>query len=167
LRTDKTRRDRHLARPPSTVTVGPKKRARKPPRRKRCRESFELLRRRRIAFDPHVAKRPKRYGKLTVLPAKMNPDLGWARTLKRTGAGNFMVFGEPDSRSKTTPDRSSPDSKGVTCTTRPTGPIRSAPPTISPAGSSTPITMVRASSSAPTAYFRGSGGPPTKTQTER
>jgi len=28
-----------------------------------------------FAFDPHVAEEAKRYGKLTVLPAKMNPDL--------------------------------------------------------------------------------------------
>ena len=36
--------------------------------------------------------------KLTVLPAKMNPDLAMGdELLKKTGAGNlFMVFGEPD-----------------------------------------------------------------------
>jgi adenine-specific DNA-methyltransferase len=51
-----------------------------------------------FAFDPHVAEEAKRYGKLTVLPAKMNPDLAMADALlKNTGAGNlFMVFGEPD-----------------------------------------------------------------------
>jgi adenine-specific DNA-methyltransferase len=40
----------------------------------------------------------KRYGKLTVLPTKMNPDLAMGdELLKKTGAGNlFMVFGEPD-----------------------------------------------------------------------
>ena len=40
----------------------------------------------------------KRYGKLTVMPAKMNPDLAMGdELLKKTGAGNlFMVFGEPD-----------------------------------------------------------------------
>jgi len=42
----------------------------------------------------------KQYGKLTVLPARMNPDLSPAMGgahLKMTGAGNlFMVFGEPD-----------------------------------------------------------------------
>src|SRR5439155_5823047 len=38
------------------------------------------------------------YGNLTVLPAKMNPDLAMGdELLKKTGAGNlFMVFGEPD-----------------------------------------------------------------------
>lgn len=39
-----------------------------------------------------------RYGKLTVLPARMNPDLAMGdELLKKTGAGNlFMIFGEPD-----------------------------------------------------------------------
>jgi adenine-specific DNA-methyltransferase len=51
-----------------------------------------------FAFDSHVAEEAKRYGKLTVLPAKMNPDLSMGdELLKKTGAGNlFMVFGEPD-----------------------------------------------------------------------
>jgi len=51
-----------------------------------------------FAFDPHVAEEVKRFGKLTVLPAKMNPDLAMGdELLKKTGAGNlFMVFGEPD-----------------------------------------------------------------------
>jgi len=51
-----------------------------------------------FAFDPHVSEEVKRYGALTVLPARMNPDLSMgAELLKKTGAGNlFMVFGEPD-----------------------------------------------------------------------
>ncbi len=51
-----------------------------------------------FAFDPHVAEEAKRYGKLTVLSVKMNPDLSMGdELLKKTGAGNlFMVFGEPD-----------------------------------------------------------------------
>ena len=51
-----------------------------------------------FAFDPHVPEEVKRYGNLTVLPAKMNPDLVMGdELLKKTGAGNlFMVFGEPD-----------------------------------------------------------------------
>ena len=51
-----------------------------------------------FAFDPHVSEEIKRYGKLTVLPARMNPDLAMGdELLKKTGAGNlFMVFGEPD-----------------------------------------------------------------------
>src|SRR5208282_3485357 len=50
-----------------------------------------------FAFDPHVSEEAKRYGKLTVLPARMNSDLLIGDTLKNTGAGNlFMIFGEPD-----------------------------------------------------------------------
>ena len=51
-----------------------------------------------FAFDPHVAEEVKRYGKLIVLPTKINPDLAMgAELLKKTGSGNlFMVFGEPD-----------------------------------------------------------------------
>jgi adenine-specific DNA-methyltransferase len=51
-----------------------------------------------FAFDPHVSEEAKRYGSLTVLPTRMNPDLAMGdELLKKTGAGNlFMVFGEPD-----------------------------------------------------------------------
>ncbi len=51
-----------------------------------------------FAFDPHVSEEVKRYGRLQVLPAKMNPDLLMGdELLKKTGSGNlFMVFGEPD-----------------------------------------------------------------------
>jgi adenine-specific DNA-methyltransferase len=51
-----------------------------------------------FAFDPHVTEEVKRYGRLQVLPARMNPDLLMGdELLKKTGAGNlFMVFGEPD-----------------------------------------------------------------------
>jgi adenine-specific DNA-methyltransferase len=59
---------------------------------------FDLLVVCGFAFDPHVSEEVKRYGRLTVLPAKMNPDLAMGdELLKKTGAGNlFMVFGEPD-----------------------------------------------------------------------
>ncbi|MBI3404945.1 MAG: site-specific DNA-methyltransferase, partial [Acidobacteria bacterium] len=51
-----------------------------------------------FAFDPHVSEEAKRYGKLTVLTPRMNPDLAMGdELLKKTGAGNlFMIFGEPD-----------------------------------------------------------------------
>lgn len=51
-----------------------------------------------FAFDPHVSEEAKRYGQLTVLPTRMNPDLAMGdELLKKTGAGNlFMIFGEPD-----------------------------------------------------------------------
>jgi adenine-specific DNA-methyltransferase len=59
---------------------------------------YDLLLVSGFAFDPHVAEEAKRYGNLTVLPTKMNPDLAMGdELLKKTGAGNlFMVFGEPD-----------------------------------------------------------------------
>ncbi len=59
---------------------------------------FDLLVVCGFAFDPHVAEEATRYGKLTVLVARMNPDLAMGdELLKKTGAGNlFMVFGEPD-----------------------------------------------------------------------
>ena len=51
-----------------------------------------------FAFDPHVSEEAKRYGRLTVLTTRMNPDLAMGDDLlKKTGAGNlFMIFGEPD-----------------------------------------------------------------------
>ena len=59
----------------------------------------------------------KRYGKLTVLAARMNPDLAMGdELLKKTGAGNlFMVFGEPDvdDRATTRTATSSSRSSGV------------------------------------------------------
>ena len=59
-----------------------------------------------LAFDSAVSEEAKRYGKLTVLPTKMNPDLTMGEELlKNTGAGNlFMVFGEPDVEIKTQKD---------------------------------------------------------------
>ncbi len=59
---------------------------------------FDLLIVCGFAFDPHVSEEVKRYGKLTVQTARMNPDLAMGdELLKKTGAGNlFMVFGEPD-----------------------------------------------------------------------
>jgi adenine-specific DNA-methyltransferase len=59
-----------------------------------------------FAFDPHVSEEAKRYGKLTVLAVRMNPDLAMGdELLKKTGAGNlFMVFGEPDLKIQTQKD---------------------------------------------------------------
>jgi adenine-specific DNA-methyltransferase len=59
---------------------------------------FDLLIVCGFAFDPHAPEETKRYGKLTVLITRMNPDLSMGEDLlKKTGAGNlFMVFGEPD-----------------------------------------------------------------------
>lgn len=59
---------------------------------------FDLLIVCGFAFDPHVSEEIKQYGKLIVLPTRMNPDLWMGDALlKKTGSGNlFMVFGEPD-----------------------------------------------------------------------
>jgi adenine-specific DNA-methyltransferase len=59
---------------------------------------FDLLVVCGFAFDPHVSEETKRYGKLQVVAAHVNPDLAMAdELLKKTGAGNlFMVFGEVD-----------------------------------------------------------------------
>ncbi len=82
-----------------------------------------------FAFDPHVAEEVKRYGKLTVLPAKMNPDLAMGdELLKKTGTGNlFMVFGEPDVEIKTEKNgQLVVEIKGVDVYDPTTGQIRSA-----------------------------------------
>jgi adenine-specific DNA-methyltransferase len=82
-----------------------------------------------FAFDPHVAEEVKRYGKLTVLPAKMNPDLAMGdELLKKTGAGNlFMVFGEPDVEIKKQKDgQIVVEIKGVDVYDPTTGQIRNA-----------------------------------------
>lgn len=81
-----------------------------------------------FAFDPHVAEEVKRYGKLTVLPAKMNPDLAMGdELLKKTGAGNlFMVFGEPDVEIKKQKGQIKVEIRGVDVYDPTTGQIRSA-----------------------------------------
>jgi adenine-specific DNA-methyltransferase len=67
---------------------------------------FDLLIVCGFALDPHVSEETRRYGKLTVLTPRMNPDLLMGDgLLKKTGAANlFMVFGEPDLEVKTLPD---------------------------------------------------------------
>ncbi len=82
-----------------------------------------------FAFDPHVTEEAKRYGKLTVLPARMNPDLligsGDESLLKNTGAGNlFMVFGEPDIDVRTKNGKATVEIKGLDVYDPTTGQIR-------------------------------------------
>jgi len=81
-----------------------------------------------FAFDPHVSEESKRYGTLTVLPTRMNPDLAMGDDLlKKTGTGNlFMVFGEPDVEIKKTKDgKLSVKIRGVDVYDPTTGDIRS------------------------------------------
>lgn len=68
---------------------------------------FDLLIVCGFALDPHVSEETKRYGKLTVLTPRMNPDMLMGDgLLKKTGAANlFMVFGEPDLEVKTLLDK--------------------------------------------------------------
>jgi adenine-specific DNA-methyltransferase len=51
-----------------------------------------------FAFDPHVSEEVKEWGNLTILPARINPELQMhGNLLKKSGAANlFMAFGEPD-----------------------------------------------------------------------
>jgi len=81
-----------------------------------------------FAFDPHVSEEATRFGKLTVLVARMNPDLAMGQELlKKTGAGNlFMVFGEPDVEIKKMKDgKLVVEIKGVDVYDPTTGVIRS------------------------------------------
>jgi len=81
-----------------------------------------------FAFDPHVSEEAKRYGKLTVLAARINPDLAMGdELLKKTGAGNlFMVFGEPDVKiTKVTDGKVTVEIRGVDVYDPTTGEIRS------------------------------------------
>jgi len=89
---------------------------------------FDLLIVCGFAFDPHVSEEAKRYGQLTVLPTRMNPDLTMGdELLKKTGAGNlFMVFGEPDLEiAKTKDSKITVEVKGVDIYDPTTGEIRS------------------------------------------
>ena len=57
---------------------------------------FDILVACAFSFDAHASEL-SRLGPLTIMKAKMNPDLHMAGELKNTGKGNlFVVFGEPD-----------------------------------------------------------------------
>jgi adenine-specific DNA-methyltransferase len=59
-----------------------------------------------FAFDPLAGEEASTLGRLTILQARMNPDLAMGdELLKKTGSGNlFMVFGEPDIEIKPSDD---------------------------------------------------------------
>ncbi|MDP9366753.1 MAG: site-specific DNA-methyltransferase, partial [Chloroflexota bacterium] len=88
---------------------------------------FDLLVVCGFAFDPHVSEEGKRYGRLTVLPTRMNADLMMGDALKATGSGNlFTVFGEPDVEVATEPDgRLTVTINGVNVYDPTTGQVRS------------------------------------------
>jgi adenine-specific DNA-methyltransferase len=87
---------------------------------------FDLLIVCGFAFDPHVDLEAKRYGRLDVLPVKMNPDLAMGDDLlKKTGAGNlFMIFGEPDIAIRRVGDEVEVEIKGVDVYDPTTGELR-------------------------------------------
>jgi len=104
-----------------------------------------------FAFDPHVSEEAKRYGGLTVLPARMNPDLTMGDELLKRRAPAICSWSSASRTSSSTATRTATSSsrfRASTSTIRP--PARSAAPprTTSPAGSSTTTTTARASSSA-------------------
>jgi adenine-specific DNA-methyltransferase len=80
-----------------------------------------------FAFDATVGEAAREFGKLTVLPTKMNPDLAMgADLLKKTGSGNlFMVFGEPDVLVKTEDGKVTVELRGVDIYDPTTGEVRS------------------------------------------
>lgn len=88
---------------------------------------FDLLVVCGFAFDPYVSEEAKQYGRLTILIARMNPDLAMGDDfLKKTGSGNiFTVFGEPDFDVKKKNGELVIEVKGVDVYDPTTGAIRS------------------------------------------
>jgi adenine-specific DNA-methyltransferase len=81
-----------------------------------------------FAFESHVGDEASKLGRLTILKARMNPDLSMGdELLKKTGAANlFMVFGEPDITVEATDgDKLTIEIRGVDTYNPTTGEIRS------------------------------------------
>lgn len=80
-----------------------------------------------FAFDARVGEAAREFGKLVVLPTRMNPDLAMGdELLKKTGAGNlFMVFGEPDLTVKQADGQVVIELRGVDVYDPTTGEVRS------------------------------------------
>ncbi len=81
-----------------------------------------------FAFEASVGDETSALGRLTVLKAKMNPDLQMGGDLlKKTGSGNlFVVFGEPDVEiRKVETDRLQVEVRGVDVYDPTTGEVRS------------------------------------------
>lgn len=82
-----------------------------------------------FAFEAHVGDEATKLGRLTILKARMNPDLSMAdELLKKTGSGNlFMVFGEPDIKIEPTEEGTlTVEIRGVDTFDPTTGEIKSA-----------------------------------------
>ena len=81
-----------------------------------------------FAFDPMAGEEASQLGRLTILQARMNPDLAMGdELLKKTGTGNlFMVFGEPDIELRTLADgRLQAEVRGLDVYDPTTGELRS------------------------------------------
>jgi adenine-specific DNA-methyltransferase len=80
-----------------------------------------------FAFDARVGETAREFGRLVVLPARMNPDLAMGdELLKKTGAGNlFTVFGEPDLTLKQEDGQLTVELRGVDVYDPTTGEVRS------------------------------------------
>ena len=94
---------------------------------------FDLLVICGFAFDAMTEEervKTSRLGSLTILQARMNPDLLMGDALKKTGAGNlFTVFGQPDIDVRTAADgRLQVEIRGVDIFDPNTGQIRSSGP---------------------------------------
>jgi len=94
---------------------------------------FDLLVVCGFAFDSMADEersKVRRLGRLTVLQARMNPDLLMGDVLKKTGAGNlFTVFGQPDIDLRTRADgQLEVEVRGVDIFDPNTGTIRSSGP---------------------------------------
>ena len=87
---------------------------------------FDVLIAAAFNFEAHASELVK-LGPLSILKAKINPDLHMAGELKNTGKGNlFIVFGEPDVEVETLPgDQITVRVKGVDVFDPNTGDIRS------------------------------------------
>ncbi len=81
-----------------------------------------------FAFDPLAGEEASQLGRLTILQARMNPDLAMGEDLlQKTGTGNlFMVFGEPDIDVRETDDgRLQVEIRGLDVYDPTTGEVRS------------------------------------------
>jgi adenine-specific DNA-methyltransferase len=80
-----------------------------------------------FAFDARVGETAREFGRLVVLPARMNPDLAMGdELLKKTGSGNlFMVFGEPDLTVKQEDGQAVIELRGIDVYDPTTGEVRS------------------------------------------
>lgn len=90
---------------------------------------FDLLVVLGFAFDPSITEEIKNYGKLRVLPARINPELMMGDLLQKTKNANlFTVFGEPDIELEYLGDQLVVKLLGVDIFDPTTGQIRSSKP---------------------------------------